>query len=1208
MEILISSKHKATKKQVEEEEDEEENKEALFTTTTSTNPAASYREQKKSKSDSEEQQQQSKRKDEEGSTAASSPSEESIVKSWKLRSISAVLNDPSNRIVTKSNWKADFVVGNAPGLPPVKLSEFDDYFAEITKAYDLLARRRELLAIEEEATASTEQDEKLVVEAVPDLFFDEKFNLENPDTFENATGLSSPSSSNILLQSKLAHYLDVVEVELVKQISTRSQSFFAALTNLQDLHDEIKNTCDKIKAIRQYLANVDERGTKQTLKITAGTKRRYNEVLVYKKLKLINKVRQAQPTIQLLLANSDYASALDLINATQTMLSTELSGIRAFKHTTAQLEETTTTIQKMIQNEFIRLAIGQEEAEEEREPPSQENVTGQAHNEDTNEEQENAKEELVSGDGMQALAESGLEEKLVPLIIGLLRLGKIRQAFQGYRKQAQLEVETRVNRILYRRLLLPAEEKQQDSVIEEKLQNLEIEDFFKLLTAVFRGLMRGLARASFVHELLFAVLTDRAAQKHNSQTQDSSDSSSSSSSPSSSSPRSSSPRSDNSMMVTNSAVVKESYRNQIMNDSLDLLSSVCELMHVKAATVLKNRSAINAKFSLSEFVRFYRCCMRFVRQSEYLCRKQCYGLRGALLAQSRGFLETFHQNRYASMALILEGENWTQAQVAAEFQLIADELVALGEGGRGGKERVDKDRSYSIAAIETSSMDEKEANQDEEESSAAEEKKESDEEMGNNVTTTTVPKEEISQEEGPERPNKEQIFKEFHEKLNGGSLNEETTSPVPRPRHSSEVTRPEFIKTKGKQKRRKGGSHAISSSDIPSEEAMGSQQQLLRGLGASFGKMKKIVQQTQMQAYNFFEGDTPPSNSNSNSNNNNNNKRGEREQIVYSPSRGSSLHRNSSSGNLSASAASSRKVSFSGEEDGTEKNQRLTRSQSVAASFQNNEHEEQPISETQTQREERTKRKTRRSQSFSKLASLTKDQGMSPTLQLGERRYTLVNAALMLLKTVWEYMACLDELPVLSMDLLQKLASLLQMFNSRTCGLVLGAGAMQVAQLKSITAKHLALSAECIALEMNLIPYLKERLRDSLPPRKHILLSDMDRIRLDCEAHRKEIFAKLTSIMRERLEVHCRTLLKTDLNDPSSAKKGGVSEYMKALMKETSTLQRVLTNILPPQDVEDMFNDIVDLFQNRLIASWSKLSTLTPAGVKRYLHLFFRSI
>jgi len=32
---------------------------------------------------------------------------------------------------------------------------------------------------------------------------------------------------------QLSHYLDVVEVELVKQVGTRSDSFFEALTNIQ---------------------------------------------------------------------------------------------------------------------------------------------------------------------------------------------------------------------------------------------------------------------------------------------------------------------------------------------------------------------------------------------------------------------------------------------------------------------------------------------------------------------------------------------------------------------------------------------------------------------------------------------------------------------------------------------------------------------------------------------------------------------------------------------------------------------------------------------------------------------------------------------------------------------------------------------------------------------------------------------------------------
>lgn len=49
---------------------------------------------------------------------------------------------------------------------------------------------------------------------------------------------------------QLYHYLDLIEVELVRQISTRSDSFFAALANLQELYEDLRKTCDKINHIR----------------------------------------------------------------------------------------------------------------------------------------------------------------------------------------------------------------------------------------------------------------------------------------------------------------------------------------------------------------------------------------------------------------------------------------------------------------------------------------------------------------------------------------------------------------------------------------------------------------------------------------------------------------------------------------------------------------------------------------------------------------------------------------------------------------------------------------------------------------------------------------------------------------------------------------------------------------------------------------------
>ncbi len=72
---------------------------------------------------------------------------------------------------------------------------------------------------------------------------------------------------------------------------------------------------------------------------------------------------------------------------------------------------------------------------------------------------------------------------------------------------------------------------------------------------------------------------------------------------------------------------------------------------------------------------------------------------------------------------------------------------------------------------------------------------------------------------------------------------------------------------------------------------------------------------------------------------------------------------------------------------------------------------------------------------------------------------------------------------------------MLQVFNSRMCQLVLGAGAMQVSGLRSITAKHLALSSQCLSAYMALHPLLKPLLTATLPtPRLGLLLPEFDRL------------------------------------------------------------------------------------------------------------------
>ena len=61
-----------------------------------------------------------------------------------------------------------------------------------------------------------------------------------------------------------------------------------------------------------------------------------------------------------------------------------------------------------------------------------------------------------------------------------------------------------------------------------------------------------------------------------------------------------------------------------------------------------------------------------------------------------------------------------------------------------------------------------------------------------------------------------------------------------------------------------------------------------------------------------------------------------------------------------------------------------------------------------------------------------------------------------------DYLRVIVNLPTLVTETMSRVIELLKAFNSRTCQVVLGAGAMRSAGLKNITAKHLG---ECFRFD-----------------------------------------------------------------------------------------------------------------------------------------------
>lgn len=86
-----------------------------------------------------------------------------------------------------------------------------------------------------------------------------------------------------------------------------------------------------------------------------------------------------------------------------------------------------------------------------------------------------------------------------------------------------------------------------------------------------------------------------------------------------------------------------------------------------------------------------------------------------------------------------------------------------------------------------------------------------------------------------------------------------------------------------------------------------------------------------------------------------------------------------------------------------------------------------------------------------------KDTSTSPSkhLKIDDRPYYAVSATLEVLRLVLDYLKVVVNLNMLTTETMSRVIEFLKAFNSRTCQVVLGAGAMRSAGLKNITAKHL---------------------------------------------------------------------------------------------------------------------------------------------------------
>ncbi|CAM5103632.1 unnamed protein product [Eretmochelys imbricata] len=550
------------------------------------------------------------------------------------------------------------------------------------------------------------------LEQVPKIFMKPDFALEDSLTFNavlpwshfNTSGGkgSRDAASSKLLQEKLSHYLDIVEVNIAHQISLRSEAFFHAMTSQHELQDYLRKTSQAVKILRDKIAQIDKVMCEGSLQVLRLSLTRNNCVKAYNKLKLMATVHQTQPTVQLLLSTSEFVGALDLIATTQEVLQQELQGIHSFRHLGSQLCELEKLIDKMMIAEFSTYARS------DLNRPFEEDC--------------------------QILE----EERLVSLVFGLLKQRKL-NFFEIYGDEMIITAKSIIKQCVVS-TVSQIEEIDTEVVIKlaDQMRMMNFPQWFDLLKNIFSKFTIFLKRikatlniirsmvllvldknqrtreleetsvqknpakdntvdtevAYLTHEGMFisdafseedlpSVAVDTTSQRNTSPNSEPCSSDSVSEPECTTDSSSSKEQMPSSVipggveiMISEDMKLTDLELEKLANNIQELLYSASDICHDRSVKFLMARAkdGFLEKLNSNEFVALSRLMEGFILDTEQICGRKSMSLRGALQSQANRFVNRFHEERKTKLSLLLDNERWKQADVPAEFQDLVDSV------------------------------------------------------------------------------------------------------------------------------------------------------------------------------------------------------------------------------------------------------------------------------------------------------------------------------------------------------------------------------------------------------------------------------------------------------------------------------------------------------------------------------------------------------
>ncbi|KAK9724091.1 hypothetical protein RND81_05G047600 [Saponaria officinalis] len=642
-------------------------------------------------------------------TSSSSSSNPSIFE----HNLSSILNNPQSSRSADASWLpwlssstsvplpefAPITTSSKPELDPNR-ALFDSYLSSITDHYarfeDIRNHSKQENVDPIDGGGGGGQGEALVacLREVPSLYFKEDFRLEDGATFKAACPFTTVSD-NLDLQERLSQYLDVVEMHLVKEISVRSNSFFLAQQQLGDLSLQIVDGCNGIRHLKDTIRLLDADVVSTAKHIQELSSLRSNFVALQHKLRLILYVNQALSALNLLVTSADCAGALDIADDLKNLLNgDELTGLHCFRHLRDHVAASMDSINSILSAEFMHASLHD------------------AGNLDALIVSRAKERAFTSSNGrlddvqLDEEETSCIRDRLLPIIIGLLRTAKLPSVLRMYRDTLTADMKTAIKTavaellpILVTRLPdldLSTGERTGDadgggSSLASRLRSLSTESFIQLLSAVLKIVLAHLVRAAevkksiewimsnldghYAAESVAAAIAHGAAVTESAQGSDNSGNSLVAYSPQKNATKVLTLQAKPTDVTSHSNVSKN-FRADVLRENAEGVFAACDAAHGRWAKLLGVRAILHPKLRLQEFLSIYSITQEFINATEKIGGRLGYSIRGTLQSQAKAFVDFQHESRAAKIKAVLDQETWSEVDVPDEFQAIVNSMLS----------------------------------------------------------------------------------------------------------------------------------------------------------------------------------------------------------------------------------------------------------------------------------------------------------------------------------------------------------------------------------------------------------------------------------------------------------------------------------------------------------------------------------------------------